>query len=627
MRLSEGVSLLLKSDATDGISSPHPSKTGYELLVTPPYPINLFVGGEKLMEELTNTIHACIAANVSSVAISTTETDTVIQEIAEYAAKYTHKLRGQQKRRRILVWRESVGFEEYGVFTKVDGVKSQVEILDSSVSNTTVERIEDPSSRRGDGKKSYITYQPEDMMPMATIPFALDFIEAYNANEEGRGAIFVLRDWHRYIDLEGNGMAAHHVDRQLSIFETLVQGGEKTIVMLSPNRWNADSIPIELNQHVYNMRFPMPEKAERMIRVNGFVNGLKATGEFPNVNSMTDDDVESVVDATAGLTRTQMNNVLCMALVANKSLDVGYILNEKRKLVEQAGFIMTRPSTGFELIGGLNPLKEWALRLRKRFTKAARDFGFTRYPSGLLMAGVPGCGKSAISKALANEWNMNLLTVQATDLKGSLVGESEAKVHRLLDTAKAAAPIIVFVDEAEKLLGSSEGIHDGGAHDAVLGQFLSFMQEDDSGVFFVFTANNMEKFAPELIDRFEGRFFIDLPTADERKEILRIHLKRLAQDVEKLDVTELVRASKDFSGRNIEHSIEEAMGIAFHEDRGLTMDDLLTTFSTVIPTSKTEKNKIETMRSYVDNGLMRQANYLPELDFDNDENSGARDFL
>ena len=101
------------------------------------------------------------------------------------------KPKGQEKRRRVLVWRESVGFEEYGVFTKVDGVKSQVEILDSSVTNTTVERIEDPAHNRGDGKKSYITYQREDMMPMATIPFALDFIEAYNAKEEGRGASFL----------------------------------------------------------------------------------------------------------------------------------------------------------------------------------------------------------------------------------------------------------------------------------------------------------------------------------------------------------------------------------------------------------------------------------------------------
>jgi len=580
------------------------------------------------MDELTKTIHSCIAANVPAVALSTTETDTVIQEIAEYAAKYTHKLKGREKRRRILVWRESVGFEEYGVFTKVDGVKTQVEILDSSVVNTTVERIEDPSKKDPEGKKKYyVTIQPEEMGPMATIPFALDYIEAYNAKEEGRGAIFVLRDWHSHIDLQGSNIGVHHVDRQLRIFENLVEGKEKTVVMLSPNRWNAENIPIELNQHIYNMRFPMPEKAERMVRITGFVNGLKAKGEFTNVNSMNDSDVESIVDATAGLTRTQMNNVLCMALVHCKGLNVDYILNEKRKLVEQAGFQMTRPLDGFEKIGGLNPLKDWATRLRKRFTKAARDYGFPRFPRGLLMAGVPGCGKSAISKALANEWNMNLLTVQATDLKGSLVGESEAKVHRLLETAKAAAPIIVFVDEAEKLLGKSEGIHDGGAHDAVLGQFLSFMQEDDSGVFFVFTANNMEKFAPELVDRFEGRFFIDLPTADERREILRIHLTLRRQDVEKYDMDELVRACKDFSGRNIEDSIEEAMGVAFNDDRPLEMDDLLSTFSLVVPTSKTKKNEIETMRSYVDNGLMRQANYLPELDYDEEENAGARDFL
>ena len=151
------------------------------------------------------------------------------------------------------------------------------------------------------------------------------------------------------------------------------------------------------------------------------------------------DELESVADATAGLTRMQMQNVICMSLITEHTWDMDYILGEKKKLVQQAGFQMTRPRTGFEIIGGLDPLKNWATRLRKRFTKAARDYGFPRYPRGLLMAGVPGCGKSAISKALANEWGMNLLTVQATDLKGSLVGESEAKVQRLLTTAKSGS--------------------------------------------------------------------------------------------------------------------------------------------------------------------------------------------
>ena len=571
---------------------------------------------------LKQTIQSCVSANVPAIAVSTTETEKVIEEITEYAAKYTHLIRGQKKRRRVLVWRESIGFEEYGVFSKTDGVKKQVDHLTANVSGATVERVPDPSAK--DAKvKRYITYKPEEEFPGATIPFAVEFMNDYSAKQEGRGAIFILRDWHRYIEPNNNG---DHVDRQLALFESLVKGGEKTVVMLSPNRWNAENIPVELNQHIYNMRFPMPDKAERGNTINSMVRAIIAKNSYPAVNEMTEKDIEDVVDATAGLTNTQMNNVLFMALAAMQTFDVDYILDEKRKLVEQAGFQMTRPLDGFEQIGGLNPLKDWAKRLRKRFTKAARDYGFPRYPRGLLMAGVPGCGKSAISKALANEWNMNLLTVQATDLKGSLVGESEAKVHRLLDTAKAAAPIIVFVDEAEKLLGKSEGIHDGGAHDAVLGQFLSFMQEDDSGVFFVFTANNMEKFAPELVDRFEGRYFIDLPSADERKEILRIHLKLRNQDVEKFDMDELVRACRDFSGRNIEDSIEEAMGIAFDEDRAMTMDDLTSVFSLVVPTSKTKKTEIETMRSYVENGLMRQANYLADID-DDEEDAGARDFM
>jgi SpoVK/Ycf46/Vps4 family AAA+-type ATPase len=201
--------------------------------------------------------------------------------------------------------------------------------------------------------------------------------------------------------------------------------------------------------------------------------------------------------------------------------------------------------------------------------------------------------------------------VDATDLKGSLVGESEAKVHKLLQIAKAAAPLIVFVDEAEKLLGKSEGIHDGGAHDAVLGQFLTFMQEDDSGVFFVFTANNMNKFAPELIDRFEGRFFIDLPEPEEREEIIKIHLELRTQDSSQFDINQLINLTAKFSGRNIEDGIEEAMTRSFSEDRPLEMKDLVSVFETLVPTSKTKKDEIDIMRSFVDNGSMRKANNPP----------------
>jgi len=137
------------------------------------------------------------------------------------------------------------------------------------------------------------------------------------------------------------------------------------------------------------------------------------------------------------------------------------------------------------------------------------------------------------------------------------------------------------------------------------------MQEDDSGVFFVFTANNMNKFAPELIDRFEGRFFIDLPEPEEREEIIRIHLKLRTQDASQFDINQLIKLTAKFSGRNIEDGIEEAMTRSFSEDRPLEMKDLVYVFETLVPTSKTKKDEIDIMRSFVDNGSMRKANNPP----------------
>ncbi|MBK38319.1 MAG: hypothetical protein CMB45_04950 [Euryarchaeota archaeon] len=547
-------------------------------------------------EELLKNLQACVGASVPCIAITTTETEEIIKQVSEYSAKYSYQGSKNQKRRRVFVWRESIGFEEYAIFMMGENnTKKAVEVIPAGTSNLSW----------GCAKVPGVVYSPDDDFPGATVPYAVEFMTDWDSKEAGRGAIFILRDWHRYINAN-----ADHVDRQLSLFEEITALGQhKTVVMLSPEKWDSETIPIELNQHVYQMDFDMPGKSERLQILKKMHDDLSSDARW-KLGELGTDELESVADATAGLTRMQMQNVICMSLITEHTWDMDYILGEKKKLVQQAGFQMTRPRTGFEIIGGLDPLKNWATRLRKRFTKAARDYGFPRYPRGLLMAGVPGCGKSAISKALANEWGMNLLTVQATDLKGSLVGESEAKVQRLLTTARAAAPIIVFVDEAEKLLGKSEGVHDGGAHDAVLGQFLSFMQEDDSGVFFVFTANNMEKFAPELVDRFEGRFFIDLPSASEREQIIGIHLGLRKQSVEKFDIGELVRATKDFSGRNIEDSIEEAMSIAFDEDRDMTMKDLQEVFSLVIPTSKTKKTEIETMRQFVENGMMRQANDL-----------------
>lgn len=552
-----------------------------------------------------NVMDACIGASLPCTAWSTNgEVDEVINQAVEWAVKYG------RNNEAIFVWRESVGFQEYGAFVEDSDGRRQVSSLDPSSVSFFIEPLED-SIR-----------EPEDDFPGATVPFAVEFIGNYNPEQEGRGAIFVLRDWHRYIDAN-----ADLVDRQVALYEQITTGQRKHVIAIGQPAWSDDNIPVELNPHMKRATMELPNKEERLAIARSWLEEIVSTQatEFPQLaTGLADDALEGIADATGGLSRKQTENVICMSVARTGTFDIDYILNEKKDLVKQAGFTIMRPDSGFERIGGLTPLKEYATRLRRRFTKEAFDYGFREYPRGLLMAGVPGCGKTAVAKALAAEWGMNLVTVQATDLKGSLVGESEGKVRRLFDTLRAAAPIIAFVDEAEKLLGKSDGVNDGGAHDAVLGQFLSFMQEDNSGVFFVFTANNMEKFAPELVDRFEGRFFIDLPSAGEREGILNIHLALNKQDASDLNMDELVNATKDFSGRNIEDSIKEAMVISFNEDRPLSQEDLLSVFGATVPTSKTKKAEIETMRTFVENGMMRSANDVASKDSASGKSDGKK---
>ena len=548
--------------------------------------------------EIKNELRITMNAHIPCLAIQSPETEPILEEIVHNACE------NFTTTPRVFVWRVAVGFEEYAGYVQNTETNEEHEITQG---------ISDWSPEVINVKRTGKIEASEEDFPGCQVPFAVQFMTDYNTNLEGRQVIFVLRDWHNFIDSN-----TEHIDKQLILFESILLGADKTVVILTPSRWTDETVPKELNQHVRIASYPLPDKDARIALVKEIRHQFAFESDHilrPEVVKMfrdyNDDDIETFADACAGLTRHAIDDVLTMGVIKNGRWDVGFILDEKIKNVARAGFNLVRPTTGFENIGGLTPLKEWVSLISKRFTIAARDYGFIRNVRGLLMAGVPGCGKTAIAKAAANEMNMNILMVDATDLKGSLVGESEAKVHKLLEIAKAAAPLIVFVDEAEKLLGKSEGVHDGGAHDAVLGQFLTFMQEDDSGVFFVFTANNMNKFAPELIDRFEGRFFIDLPEPEEREEIIRIHLNLRKQIITDSEIKELVKITANFSGRNIEDGIEEAMTRSFSEDRPLEMTDLHSVFAVLVPTSKTKKDEIDIMRSFVDNGSMRKANNPP----------------
>jgi len=575
---------------------------------------------ENLMKEL----QAMLGASLGGLAISSSEPVALKQDVVRAVYQPNFGKSGSPVTR-VFEWRANGGVQEIAICEYVNpeqpasGMVRRTSRIDAATRNVAMTQNFTPA----DSEANY--YDCEGNSGTQKANFALDFIENYRditgiplpRTQDAEHIIIILRNWDRAI-----GMNAVFIDRQLRLLEEVsdvnsglrqVQKIIPTIIMHTSGSWkdtNADGttmVPKELKESLRIFDYLPPNKEDRINIVRREVETYSS--QFSQLVAVTADEIETVADATAGLTRKNIADLMCISISLSKNIDIPLVLEEKRKMVSNAGYRLLRPDDGFESIGGLSPLKDWIRKIAPRFSDAAKDYGFLQTPRGLLMAGIPGCGKTAIAKAMAKELNMNILMVDATDLKGSLVGQSEGKVRKLLQTAEAAAPLIVFVDEAEKLLGKQEGSLDGGAHAAVLGQFLTFMQENDSGVFFVFTANNMSQFAPELVDRFPGRYFIDLPKPAEREAIFKIHLKIRGKCASDFDIGSLTASTKGFSGRNIEDVITEAMTNAFYDDgRDVTTEDIIAVIRDYRPTSETKADDIKAMQAYVKDGLMRSAN-------------------
>lgn len=265
----------------------------------------------------------------------------------------------------------------------------------------------------------------------------------------------------------------------------------------------------------------------------------------------------------------------------------------------------------FTSLKGLEPLVRWAQLKGKMFTPAAAEFGFTSFPKGLLLTGVPGCGKTMAAKIIAEEWGMELHRVNPDDITSRFMGGNEENMRKLLNKLTASAPSICFVDEAEKLfVQMNDGIQGPASQsvDSTESMLLQFMEENESPVFFIFTANDLGKMSPAIIDRFEGRFFVDLPDEVARDEIVSLMLNERKKANLDFDTLALAKSSEGFTGRDIRGAIDEAMMEAFSENRELSQEDLNKAFSSVKPTSVVHEDRIDEMRKLVSDGKIRSAN-------------------
>jgi len=305
----------------------------------------------------------------------------------------------------------------------------------------------------------------------------------------------------------------------------------------------------------------------------------------------------------SGISQIEAENVIA-TLLAN-----GSIRNENLKELMHAKDRIFADISGIERVivkedyqvGGLDGLKLWLEANQQLLTADLRERGI-RPPRGILLVGVPGCGKSLSAKAIASLWNLPLYRLDLSTIHGQYLGQSESRLKEALSTADHVSPCVLWIDEIEKGLAGAIGGGDGGTSTRLVGQFLYWLQESMARVFVVATANDVSKLPPELLrrGRFDELFFVDLPTAEEREEIIKIYVKRgLKQDASNELLQHLVKLSEGFAGADLEAAVRDVVKQAFVKgDHTITDDTFISFFTNVVPLSQTSPEQIESIRAW-----------------------------
>lgn len=459
------------------------------------------------------------------------------------------------------------------------------------------ERVEQAIRRIGnDRQKKVVFWSSTEGLEIQGGGDVKDPLQALNFMLESKeNAVFVLRDFHEYIGVPD-------VKRRLRDLARDFRTSHKNCVLLSP----VQKIPLELEKEFAVVDFDLPVVEDIYRIMDGVLAGVPDGSRASEWKTRFVHDAHArtkIAEAALGLTQVEIENVLAKSLVQKSCFDVDIIHSEKEQIIRKSGLLdFLHPEADFQGVGGLTGLKDWLRKRAKAFSAEAREFGLPE-PRGILLLGVPGCGKSLLAKAVGNLWKLPLLRLDVGKCFGSLVGASEENIRRAIKTAESVAPCILWLDELEKGLAGtqSSGQSDGGTTARVFGTFITWLQEKKSPVFVIGTANSVRQLPPELLrkGRFDEIFFVDLPQKGERKEIFSIHLEKRKRKTSDFDLDKLVEESDGFSGSEIEQAIISALYDAFDRDEDLKDDDyLVRALAETVPLSTTMQEEINAMREW-----------------------------
>lgn len=447
-------------------------------------------------------------------------------------------------------------------------------------------------------------------------PLALDKIVELETKGNVRGTVVVMRDVHFVLQ--------EPIPRQMRDIMDRLSKNQTKLLFVSPTLahgagGNHEGVPLTMEKQITVIDFDLPTKPQikdilRTLVTNilnknttalekldpNSVRAKKITSIVANLQHINENHYDTFSRALQGLTVSEINNTAFASIQHTKTISTKFLMESKKQILARSDILeYFEPNKTMSDIGGMDLLKNFFEDYKYSHTQEAADFGVEPL-RGVLMVGVPGCGKSQMCKAVASSWQLPLIRLDVGKVMTGIVGGSEGKMRAAIKQIEAISPCVLWIDEVEKALSGtkSSNFSDGGTMARVFGTLLTAMEEGLKGVTILATANDIAALPPEFIRRFSEVFFVDLPGPDERTDIFRIHLQRKVKDISALDISQLVDSSSDFTGSEIEKAVVRSMAFAFKDpDKKLKTEHLVSALSETKPISTIMADKINTMRS------------------------------
>jgi AAA+ superfamily predicted ATPase len=428
---------------------------------------------------------------------------------------------------------------------------------------------------------------PTDAPRTVDLAVALQHIRA----SKGEG-VFLLKDPQAHLESASALRGLREAAQEFA-------GTPRTIVLVGPQ---LPSKP-ELDEMGVRFEFSLPDADDFRRLLRDVIARLPRDHPSAKVQ-LTKAEAEGIVTDLQGLTMYEAERALSKAIVEDNMLSVAdrpRIRQTKKSLVEGGGLLeFVAAPEGLAQVGGLARLKKWVSTRKIGFLPEAGKPPLDP-PRGLLLLGVQGCGKSLAAKAVAATWEVPLLSLDAGRLLGPYVGESERNLRETLHRVDRMAPCVLWIDEIEKAFHAGRSVEsDGGISKRLLATLLTWMQERESRVFLVATANDVHDLPPELMrkGRIDEIFFVDLPDEETRATIFRLHLKKRGEDATRFDLESLARDTKGFSGAEIEQAVVASLYEARSGSFPLDTATILVTVRSTRPLSVVRAEKIAALREW-----------------------------